>query len=272
MINWKSILSSFNDKPTLLEWLKLVEKALKESVLTNVLTDTKDGKTAFTFKFEDGTEIKTDYIQTQGEVGPKGDTGPQGDVGPQGPQGPQGPKGDPDGTSITRVEEISNEVVGNQTVTTLRIYLSNGTFNDVAIYAKNGSDINLKTITKRLTIDDITPVQGQFIVMDTSLLLTYNEDYSLINLSGRISLSVSSTVSGIVAARINISPVEILRNYGDGYTASAGAVYQSNFADGLSCSISQESGLILRPSGSLHTLSNDMTFFEVNTNFFLKGV
>ena len=85
MINWKSILSNFNDKPTLLEWLKLVEKALKESVLTNVLTDTKDGKTAFTFKFEDGTEITTDYIQTQGDTGPQGETGPQ---------GPQGPKGD----------------------------------------------------------------------------------------------------------------------------------------------------------------------------------
>lgn len=106
MINWKSILSSFNDKPTLLEWLKLVEKALKESVLTAVLTDTKDGKTAFTFKFEDGTEIKTDYIQTQGDTGPQGPQGPQGEVGPQGaqgpkgdtgpvgPQGPAGPKGD----------------------------------------------------------------------------------------------------------------------------------------------------------------------------------
>lgn len=106
MINWKSILSSFNNKPTLLEWLKKVEKALKESVLTNVLTDTKDGKTAFTFKFEDGTEIKTDYIQTQGDTGPQGPQGPKGDTGatgpkgdtgatgPQGPQGPQGPKGD----------------------------------------------------------------------------------------------------------------------------------------------------------------------------------
>ena len=91
MINWKSILSSFNNKPTLLEWLKKVEKALKESVLTNILTDTKDGKTAFTFKFEDGTEITTDYVQTQGDTGA---TGAQGPAGPQGATGPQGPKGD----------------------------------------------------------------------------------------------------------------------------------------------------------------------------------
>ena len=101
MINWKSILSSFNDNLTLLEWLKQVEKALKESILTDVLTDTKDDKIAFIFKFEDDTEIKTDYIQTapQGPQGPKGDkgdtgaTGPKGDKGDKGDTGPQGPQG-----------------------------------------------------------------------------------------------------------------------------------------------------------------------------------
>ena len=57
MINWKSILSSFNDKPTLLEWLKLVQKALSESVLKNIETNTVDGKTKFIFNFADGTKI-----------------------------------------------------------------------------------------------------------------------------------------------------------------------------------------------------------------------
>lgn len=122
MINWKSILSSFNDKPTLLEWLKLVEKALKESVLTNVLTDTKDGKTAFTFKFEDGTEITTDYIQTQGEVGPQGNTGAA-------------------GVSVTGIEEVSNQIVGDQTLTTIRINYSNGTSDEIPIYAQNGASV-----------------------------------------------------------------------------------------------------------------------------------
>ena len=120
MINWKSILSSFNDKPTLLEWLKLVEKALKESVLTNVLTDTKDGKTAFTFKFEDGTEITTDYVQTQGEQGPQGNTGAA-------------------GVSVTGIEEVSDEIVGDQTLTTIRVHYSNGTFDEFPIYAQNGT-------------------------------------------------------------------------------------------------------------------------------------
>ena len=107
MINWKSILSAFNDKPTLLEWLKQLEKALKESVLTDVLTDTKDGKTAFTFKFEDGTEIKTDYIQTQG---PKGDTGA---TGPQGPQGPKGEDGKVDFSEYPFIQTIKTETPFN---------------------------------------------------------------------------------------------------------------------------------------------------------------
>lgn len=69
MINWKSILSSFNDKPTLLEWLKLVEKALKESVLTTVTTeqDADKANTKLIFNFEDGTQIETGFFPTKGK-------------------------------------------------------------------------------------------------------------------------------------------------------------------------------------------------------------
>lgn len=243
MINWKSILSTFNDKPTLLEWLKQVEKALKESVLTNVLTDTKDGKTTFIFKFEDGTEIRTDPVQT---------------------------KGDPGATSITRVEEVSNEVIGNQTATTLRIYLSDGAYDDVVVYAKNGSDINLKTITKELTADNITSAQGVFTVDNSTLLLTYNDDYSVINLSGRIVLNISSTVSGTVAARININPVEILRDYGVGYKGSAGIAYQQGKVEGLGFQITQNNGLVLINRGTFNDLTNGVAVFEINVNLFLK--
>lgn len=31
MINWQTILSSFDDKPTLMQWLKMVEKALQNA-------------------------------------------------------------------------------------------------------------------------------------------------------------------------------------------------------------------------------------------------
>lgn len=69
MINWKSILSSFNDKPTLLEWLKLVEKALKESVLKSVTTeqDADKANTKLIFNFEDGTQIDTGFFPTKGK-------------------------------------------------------------------------------------------------------------------------------------------------------------------------------------------------------------
>lgn len=43
------------------------------------------------------------------------------------------------GTSITGVEEISNEIVGTQTLTTLRIHYSNETHDDIVVYAENGA-------------------------------------------------------------------------------------------------------------------------------------
>ena len=61
MINWQSILSSFDDKPTLLEWLKKVQKALNGSALTTVtVTQEKVGKVnniTLAFNFQDGTKI-----------------------------------------------------------------------------------------------------------------------------------------------------------------------------------------------------------------------
>ena len=43
------------------------------------------------------------------------------------------------GTSITGVEEISDEIVGTQTLTTLRIHYSNETYDDIVVYAENGA-------------------------------------------------------------------------------------------------------------------------------------
>ena len=44
-----------------------------------------------------------------------------------------------DGVSVTGIEEVSNTVVGNQTVTTIRVHYSNDTYDDLPIYAKNGA-------------------------------------------------------------------------------------------------------------------------------------
>lgn len=122
MINYDSILSAFDGKPTLLQWLKLVKKALDESVLKDI-TVSQDGTSAvFTFNFEDGTSISTPAVTL-----PKGNTGAKGD------------KGDT-GVSVTGVDEVSNEVVGTQTLTTLRFNFSNGTNNEVTVHAENGKN------------------------------------------------------------------------------------------------------------------------------------
>ena len=123
MINWKSILSTFDDKPTLLQWLKLVEKALQESVLETVtVNDTGNNTISFTFTFADGTSLTTPTTHIDTVKGEKGDKGDKGDT----------------GVSITGVDEVSDEIVGGQTLTTLRIHFSNGTNNEVVVYAENG--------------------------------------------------------------------------------------------------------------------------------------
>ena len=129
MINYDSILSAFDGKPTLLQWLKMVKKALDESILKNVNITQNGQKVVFTFNFEDGTSISTPEVTL-----PKGDTGA---TGPKGDTGATGPKGN-DGVSITGIDTVGDEVVGDETLTTLRANYSNNTSNEFIVKAKNG--------------------------------------------------------------------------------------------------------------------------------------
>ena len=131
MINYDSILSAFDGKPTLLQWLKMVKKALDESILKNVNITQNGEKVVFSFNFEDGTSISTPEVTL-----PKGD---KGDTGATGAAGPTGPKGN-DGVSITGIDTVGNEVVGDETLTTLRARYSNNTTGDFVVTAKNGKD------------------------------------------------------------------------------------------------------------------------------------
>lgn len=126
MINYDSILSAFDGKPTLLQWLKLVKKALDESVLKDITLNQDGTSVIFTFNFEDGTSLSTPAVTL-----PKGDTGAKGAKGDKGEQG----------VSVTGVDEVSNEVVGSQTHTTLRFNFSNDTNNEVIVHAENGKKL-----------------------------------------------------------------------------------------------------------------------------------
>lgn len=64
MINDNTILSSFNDRPTLLEWLKKVEEALKTDTATGVSVENPSVNSyIFKITFADGKTIASDTIR-----------------------------------------------------------------------------------------------------------------------------------------------------------------------------------------------------------------
>lgn len=168
MINYDSILSAFDGKPTLLQWLKLVKKALDESVLKDITLKQDGASVVFTFNFEDGTSISTSAVTL-----PKGDTGAKGDKGDKGEQG----------VSITGVDEVSDEIVGSQTLTTLRFHFSDGTNNEVVVYAENGKNGGIGVIINQpasatsgtLTADQLATLQAS----DNNYVIFNNEIYRL---------------------------------------------------------------------------------------------
>ena len=89
MINYQTILSNFNNKLTLMQWLNKVEDALRNGSLSSVEVSQPTETTAvFKFIFADGT-----YLESPELTLPRGEQGEQGEIGPQGPQGPQGIQG-----------------------------------------------------------------------------------------------------------------------------------------------------------------------------------
>lgn len=63
MVNWNSIVSSFNAKGTLLKWLKQVDGQLEQGQLESVTVADETSTTfCLLFTFADGSTIKTDAI------------------------------------------------------------------------------------------------------------------------------------------------------------------------------------------------------------------
>lgn len=75
MINYDTILSAFDGKPTLLQWLQKVEKALTDSTLTSVdCVNVDDAHIKFTFNFADGSTIDTPEVYVKPGVDGKDGT------------------------------------------------------------------------------------------------------------------------------------------------------------------------------------------------------
>ena len=95
MINLRTLLSTFDEKGTLLKWLKKVEAALTNASLETVQVVVVDAThIKMKFVFADGTFVESPSITLpQGSQGVQGEQGPQGPMGPAGPQGATGAQG-----------------------------------------------------------------------------------------------------------------------------------------------------------------------------------
>lgn len=116
-INLKTLLSTFNEKGTLLKWLQQLEKALAQSVLESVtVTTSTAGSAVFSFNFADDTAIKTPPVPL-----PRGEAGE-------------------DGTSIRTITEGTPRIQDDFTITPFIITLTDGTTIPLEVSAANGAE------------------------------------------------------------------------------------------------------------------------------------
>lgn len=88
MIKWETILSTADDKLTLLEWLKMVEKAINDGALAGISVQQSDASHAtITFSFAGDPEQSFTITLPQGAQGEKGEPGTPGADGTDGTNG-----------------------------------------------------------------------------------------------------------------------------------------------------------------------------------------
>lgn len=115
-INLKTLISTFNEKGTLLKWLQQLEKALAQSVLESVtVTTSTAGSAVFSFNFADDTAIETPPVPL-----PRGEAGE-------------------DGTSIRTITEGTPRIQDDFTITPFIITLTDGTTIPLEVSAANGA-------------------------------------------------------------------------------------------------------------------------------------
>ena len=137
MINYETILSNYDDRLTLMQWLKKVEAALMAAALASVtITQPSDDTAVFNFVFADGTSVSSPSLNLP--------RGPQGEQGTQGEQGAQG-------VGVSNVTINSNSH--------LIVTLTNGVEIDAG-YIETGSGIVVDT---ELSATSTNPVENRVI-------------------------------------------------------------------------------------------------------------
>ena len=107
MILKETILSAFTERGTLLKWLKKVEAALNNAVLSDIsIEQISETQVKLKLTFENG-----DFVESPVLTLPRGEKGATGATGPAGPQGPAGKDG-LDGEGIAATIEVGTVTTG----------------------------------------------------------------------------------------------------------------------------------------------------------------
>lgn len=157
MFNIDTILSSFDCKLTLLEWLKKLTKALENDSLKDVqINKIASGKAQMILTFADGTiQASNVFDLPQGETGA---TGPQGPIGPSGPQGPKGDTGAQGPTGATGAQGPKGDT-GDGFNTLNKMIVS---YADNVISVADGFQIDIATQFKTIVGDLLATASGTF--------------------------------------------------------------------------------------------------------------
>lgn len=173
MINYETILSNYDDRLTLMQWLKKVEAALMAAALASVtITQPSDDTAVFNFVFADGTSVSSPSLNLP--------RGPQGEQGTQGEQGAQG-------VGVSNVTINSNSH--------LIVTLTNGVEIDAG-YIETGSGIVVDT---ELSSTSTNPVENRVI---------YNVVTTAQNTISALGGRVTTAEGKITAAEGNITALD----------------------------------------------------------------
>ena len=180
MISKDTILSAYDDKLTLLQWLKKTEQALEDGVLESAeIVDQTATNCKIKFNFADGTSITTDAIDLKGA---KGDTG---------------------NPATVAVGTVSTLPAGSSATVTNSGTTSNAVFNFGIPKGDTGEDGGVTTFggqTGAITIGDGLTMSGKQVKSyDFNFTDIASVDFSL------ISSTIFSNFSGTLTVALNAS-------------------------------------------------------------------